>query len=237
MDVGRHIVRCAAYVESLGVGSKSAELDLDQYPPMVTQVTLSANPILPTDSTVLTVTASDDFSGLAGGEYYLGPDPGQGNGSAMTLSRSTLTATIGPSIAPGIYTAWLRVVDVAGNWSRPSGPVLVVYDPAAGSVSGTGWIVPGGPTSDVGDRLPGLEGISKASFSLSARYKDESSTAPSGGVSFTYDPGGFFLRSKSLQWLVVTGDVSTLQGTGEGARWRSGGAAGPVRVDRLRRRE
>jgi hypothetical protein len=57
--------------------------------------------------------------------------------------------------------------DGVGLIEESSAP-FVTYDPLAGSVDGTGWIVPGGPTSEPGDVLPRLDGVQKASFGFHA---------------------------------------------------------------------
>ena len=62
---------------------------------------------------------------VSGGEFFIGPDPGQGHGTPMTLSGSTLQGTIG-TLAPGSYTVGVRAQDRAGNWSSVSTGTLVV---------------------------------------------------------------------------------------------------------------
>jgi WD40-like Beta Propeller Repeat len=91
--------------------------------------------------------------------------------------------------------------DNAG-WGAESAAPLVSYDPSAGSTDGTGWIVPGGPTSDPGDVLPGLDGVRKASFGFTAKYKTPSSVAPVGTLTFSYG-SRFKLQSRQLLWLAV----------------------------------
>jgi hypothetical protein len=95
---------------------------------------------------------------------------------------------------------------------------FVTYDPLAGSVDGTGWIVPGGPTSEPGDVLPRLDGVQKASFGFSAKYKTPSSVAPAGTLTFSYG-SRFKLQSRELSWLAVRdgataylGGVASIQG-------------------------
>jgi len=90
---------------------------------------------------------------------------------------------------------------------------LVVYDPSAGSVSGTGWVIPGGSTSDIGDYLlPWVDGKTKASFSFKAEYRSATSTTPSGFFNLSYG-SEFKLRSEGLDWLLIDPSTAQLQGT------------------------
>jgi hypothetical protein len=91
--------------------------------------------------------------------------------------------------------------DKAG-WVAESAAPLVSYDPSAGTTDGTGWIVPGGATSDPGDVLPGLDGARRASFGFTAKYKTPSSVAPAGTLTFSYG-SRFKLQSRELSWLAV----------------------------------
>jgi alpha-tubulin suppressor-like RCC1 family protein len=100
-----------------------------------------------------------------------------------------------------------------GTTTNAFSPVVVVSLSSAGWVNGTGWIVPGGPTSDIYDSLPqGLDGKTKASFSFKAQYKSATSTTPTGFFNMSYG-SQFKLQSESLDWLVVTGSEAVIQGT------------------------
>jgi len=130
---------------------------------------------------------------------------------------------VGPGLPAGLYPVSVRVRDAAGNEATTDPQTLVVYDPNAGSVSGTGWIV---PDPSVGDELPGIDGKAKGSFSFTAWYKSPSDATPTGSFIFTY--GKLFkLQSEGLDWLVVTtGHTAYIQGT---ASIRGGGVY-PFRV-------
>lgn len=69
------------------------------------------------ESAVSSVEAEDDLSGVDGFEYYVGTDPGIGNGVWVEdpFFEQSLTVT-----TPGTYTFGVRAKDVAGNWGgRP----------------------------------------------------------------------------------------------------------------------
>jgi len=208
--------------------------DSDSVPPTVGTPSFSVNPKAVSQSTVVSASAFDQC-GVAAGEFFIdGPDPGQGNGTPMILADSTLSATIGTELSPGLYAVNVRATDKAGNWSAVSTAILVVYDPTAGFVTGGGWIVPKGPSSDPGDLLPGIcteEGAcsAKANFGFVVKYQTGASTVPGGNLEFNYNVGKFHLRSTDMDWLVVTNENwGKFQGT---AAIDGGDGLYPFRVD------
>ena len=95
----------------------SLELKIDKTNPVASNPSLSANPQVEGNETTLSIDAADAASGVAGGEYFVGADPGEGLGSAMTLTGNSLNATFGSDLEPGTYSVSARVRDNAGNWS------------------------------------------------------------------------------------------------------------------------
>jgi hypothetical protein len=176
-------------------------------------LSFSANPIVVDGMSTVTAYAWDDESGIDSGMVSVGDRPPE----PMDWSGSAFTAQVGLGLPAGLYPVSVRVRDAAGNEAMTDPQTLVVYDPNAGSVSGTGWIV---PDPSAGDDLPGIDGKAKGSFSFTARYKTSAATTPSGSFIFTY--GNLFkLQSDDLDWLVVTaGDAAYIQGT---ASIRGGG--------------
>jgi Tol biopolymer transport system component len=229
---GEHTLACSAWDLQANRGSVSQPINIgdpppspsptptqDTTPPHVDPPSFSANPIVVDGVSTVTAFAWDDESGIDFGTVSVGdrpPDP-------MAWSGYAFTADVGPGLPAGLYAVSVNVSDVAGNEATSDPQTLVVYDPNAGSVSGTGWIV---PDPRVGDELPGIDGKTKASFDLTARYKSPSATTPTGSFVFTYGKQ-FKLQSEVLDWLVVTaGDTAHIQGT---ASIRDGGVY-PFRV-------
>ncbi len=187
------------------VGNRSAEssvqVRVDLSPPIVEPPTFSLNPKPVDGSTVVSSVATDALSGVGSGEFSVGSYAGFG--APMTLEGSTLTGVIGSEFTADLYPVRVWAWDRVGLLSDPAQSTLVVYDPSAGSVSGTGYIVPEGS---------GFAG--KASFGFAAKYQSADSSVPSGNLSYNDDGAGFHLKSTGLQWLVVTGsDVAYFQGT------------------------
>ncbi len=135
-------------------------------------------------------------------------DWGDGQTSTGTIPTGvTGTATVSGSHAyavPGVYMVKLTVTDPSHQSAVATYLYAVAYDPNGPFATGGGTIVPGSSSSDPGDLLPGIDGTSKANFGFVIKYKNGSSTVPSGNLTFHYNVGDFKLSSSSFDWLVVT---------------------------------
>lgn len=190
----------------------------DTIPPTIDTATWSVNPKPvgtvqnPINST-LTVAAADNVN-VTGGEYFIGTDPGQGNGTAMPYSSGNLTASLGAGFATGVYDIGIRSRDAAGNWSAVSKTTLVVYDPALQGVTGKNKkdLVPVF-NSDV---LPGLVAAGQtdeADYGFTVDWKN-GVLDPANDFHFTYETGKcngahpqnchtFTLNATSFTWLAI----------------------------------
>lgn len=227
---GTHVYTSAPSCDPAGnCATGSLALSIDKTDPTVGIPALSPNPKAIGETADVSAAVADNLSGVVAGEYYLDSDPGEGNGSTMSLSGGSLSATIGTNLATGVYRLCVRARDAADNWSDASCAFLVVYDASAGFATGGGWFVPGSASSDAGDLLPGLDGASKANFGFVVKYQNGSSTVPNGQLEFHYNVGNFHLHSAGMDWLVVTNsNWAKFQGLAE-----IDGASGayPFRVD------
>jgi hypothetical protein len=140
----------------------------------------------------------------------------QGSGP-MSESGSTQYTASFVAAWPDLSRVLVWARDDVGFVAESSVP-FVSYDPSAGSIAGTGYIVPGGSTSDPNDTLPGLDGFQKASFGFTAKYKATTSETPTGNLTFSYG-SRFKLQSKQLSWLAVRnahiaylGGLASIQG-------------------------
>jgi PKD repeat protein len=107
----------------------------------------------------------------------------------------------------GIYDVCLTVDDGFGG-SASACTIAVVYDPAAGFVTGGGWIMSpaGAYTAD-----PSLAG--KATFGFVAKYK-KGANVPDGNTEFQFKAGDLNFKSTSYEWLVVAGTNAKFKGVG-----------------------
>ena len=180
-------------------------------PPIVTVAGFTpANPIR--RGTPVTVTASITDPGIADAvtcalEWDDGTAPtpaaASGSGTTRTCTASHLFG------AAGTYTVTVRASDGDGG-SGSATTLVVLYDPAAGPVSGDAQIdSPAGALRTA----PGSTG--RAPFSVSATYPRTTSTTPNGSVTWQLPTSGFRFSSRTLSWLVVSGTRFQIGGTGE----------------------
>ena len=111
--------------------------------------------------------------------------------------------------SPGVYSIQLTVRDNdGGSDTRLASGQVVVYDPAAGWVTGGGWIA-----SPVGANALAPTTTGKLTFGFVARYESGSSV-PTGNAEFKLSVGKLDFRSTSFDWMVVSDGSALLHGRG-----------------------
>jgi hypothetical protein len=133
--------------------------------------------------------------------------------------QSVSTYTVGPTdpktlsgshfyTTAGVYTIMLTVTDDDTGTASSQPVLVVVYDPSAGFVTGSGWInsPAGAYTAD-----PTLTG--RATFGFVSRYLP-GTTIPDGSTRFLFRAAGFDFRSTSYDWMVVAGARAQYKGSG-----------------------
>jgi virginiamycin B lyase len=110
------------YVKAVNYGgsspaSSTVSAVVDRTAPSIGSLSVSSLVIVGSASVTISATASDPLSGVAGGEFYVDTDPGQGNGTAMTFASGQISKTTSFSLTPGVHTIFVRAKDNAGNWS------------------------------------------------------------------------------------------------------------------------
>jgi Tol biopolymer transport system component len=210
---GQHDLRCTAADRWGNVASSSATVNVDFTPPVLGAISFSPQVRRVDQTTTVTIPFIERGSGMSAATVQLGSGT-DGPTFPMSVSDSTLRGTIGPSVPAGIWGLSASAVDNNGNRSSRTyfADFLIVYDPSAGSANGTGWIVPGGSTSNMSDYLPGgVDGTTKANFSFKTLYKSATSTTPTGFFNLSYG-SQFKLQSDHLDWLVVETSTAVFQG-------------------------
>ncbi len=115
-------------------------LVVDKAGPVLSNGAASPSPSQGARSVTLTATGNDATSVVAG-EFFVGTDPGAGNGTAMTVSGSgpwTVTGTFDTSALPeGTRTVSVRAKDAAGNWGATVNITFSVTAPLSFSTLGS----------------------------------------------------------------------------------------------------
>ena len=109
--------------------------------------------------------------------------------------------------AAGIYTVGVSVTDSTGRTAQVSRDI-VVYDPAAGFVTGGGWI-----NSPVGAYKADQTLVGRATFGFVSKYQ-KGATRPSGKTEFNFHAAKLDFHSENYDWLVVAGARAQYKGTG-----------------------
>lgn len=135
---------------------------------------------------------------------------GDGTASTGSMTESqgsgSTSATHAWSTA-GIYTMSSTVTDVTQR-SGTATRQIVVYDPNAGFVTGSGWFV-----SPPGAVLANTGMTGRADFDFVSKYK-KGATVPSGDTSFVFETAELRFASTAYDWLVVGGTKAQYKGSG-----------------------
>lgn len=174
------------------VRNVAPSLDLDPCPTAATTV-----------GDAVTLTGSFTDPGTAD-THTVGVD--WGDGSTTSPTATTSDVSVGHTYtAAGLYEVEVTVTDDDGGSDTATCAEVVVVDPSAGYVTGGGWI-PILPSADSPDPT------GKGQVSVGARYQ-AGATSPVGETQFNSKDGRIKLHSEGLDWLVVTGDTATYQGS------------------------
>jgi probable HAF family extracellular repeat protein len=129
---------------------------------------------------------------------------------AGTVSETSGSGTVSGThvfAAAGIYPVTLKVTDSTGRTATVNRDV-VVYDPAAGFVTGVGWI-----NSPTGAYKADPTLIGKATFGFVSKYQ-KGAQVPTGNTEFQFQAARLNFHSENYSWLVVAGARAQYKGVG-----------------------
>ena len=109
----------------------------------------------------------------------------------------------------GVYTVKLTVTDNDGAWGQSIFRYVVVYDPKAGFVTGSGWI-----NSPTGAYTPNPALTGKAIFVFVSTYLKRAKI-PVGITGFQLRAANLNFSSAKYQWLVISGAKAQYKGSGK----------------------
>jgi hypothetical protein len=138
--------------------------------------------------------------------------PPNSDDCSVNLGNGTPGTVIGSHAynLPGVYTVEMTLVDKSGQFDTATYEFVTVYDPAAGFVTGGGWI-----DSWAGAYKPDPTLAGKATFGFVSKYK-KGSSRPTGNTTFQFKVADLNFRSDTYHWLVVNQGGTNAQFRGEG---------------------
>ena len=162
--------------------------------------TFSPDPLRVGATTVVSATAVDAGSGVVSSEMVVD----DGEAVPLTLSAGRVSGTLGP-LPVGLHQVAVTATDAVGLIGGPFASTLAVYDPDAGSLDGNGAFFPGGSSSEPEEELPACDdGVSRTTIAVSIRYRNSTSTAPTGSMSLSCGKK-LKVQSTAFSWLIVDG--------------------------------
>lgn len=180
----------------------------DACDPVVTSVTSETDPVDVNNQPInasMTFTDADDNDA-----HTVTFDWGDGNSSAGTVDQAANSASASYSYAEaGVYVVTATVSDGIGS-SSDIYEFVVIYDPSAGYVTGSGHF-----NSPAGAFPADPLWSGDARFGISAKYM-KNKTVPDGMTQFRITAQGFSFVSTNLDWLVVDRNALTATFTGQG---------------------
>jgi hypothetical protein len=145
-------LKAAAFWGPLQSSVTSGVYYIDTQGPLTSSVATLPTVVRQTTDLSITLTAIADDSAtgasdIAGAEYFLGTDPGVGNGTAMSAADGSfnseseaLIATVNTSSwTQGSYRIYVRARDEGGHWGATSSVLVPVVSNPSGRATGRVW--------------------------------------------------------------------------------------------------
>jgi PKD repeat protein len=187
---------------------------VEDSPPGIGPVAVTPNPA-PLDTELVVTAEVDDRTPISGGIASVscsldGADPEAvipDDGAYEGEITETITIRVPPFASAGVHSLEIRATDGAHNTAIY--PILIaVYDPAAGFVTGGGWI-----ESPAGAYAADPGGTGKVSFGFVSKFL-KGVNVPTGETQFVFPAADFAFRSTGYDWLVVSGAKAQFRGSG-----------------------
>jgi PKD repeat protein len=208
-DNGSYVVSVRVSDGDGGVATGSTAVTVNNVAPTVGAITAPTAPVRV--NTVINTSASFTDPGVLD-THTAAWDWGDGSTIAGVVSEANGSGSVNANhayVTPGLYTVKLTVTDKDGGSTQSVFRYVVVYNPAAGFVTGGGWI-----NSPAGAYLakPTLTG--KATFGFVTMYP-RGANVPRGQTDFYLRVANLNLHSTSYQWLVIANAKAQFQGSGK----------------------
>ncbi len=183
-------------------GMPSVEVQACCTPPVISSVTTPVDPLAITTPVTLTIHASQTNITSASINW--------GDGSASQTVNNPSAVQTYMYAAPGVYTPSVTITNSCGKTSDAASTLqyVVIYDPSAGFVTGSGWI-----TSPAGALTADPAATDRATFGFVSKYK-KGASIPEGNTQFQFKAGNLSFQSTVYEWLVVSGSKAKFKGEG-----------------------
>lgn len=184
-------------------------VNIQNLPPTVSAITAPVDPMLITAMLKVSATFADPGKLDTHTATWNWGDGSTSSGTVTEVSGYGSAAGSHVYAASGVYRILLTVTDKDGGTGTSLFEYVVVYDPSAGFVTGSGWII-----SPVGAYIPNPVLTGKANFGFVSRYQ-KGANVPDGNTQFNFHAVGMDFKSTSYQWLVVSGAKAKYKGEGQ----------------------
>lgn len=210
-DNGTYVVNLTVTDDDGGRGKDNLTTIVSNAPPVVATITGPSAPV-PLYSTVNLSAGFTDPGSLDTHKAIWGWGDGRPSRGRVSESNGSGSAS-GRHIyaSPGVYGVKLKLVDKDGAMGMRAFRYIVVYNPATGSVSGSGWI-----NSPAGAYVPDPYLTAKAWFGFVARYEAHA-PVPTGNMPLTFQVANLSLSSIKGRWLGIVGPKARYWGSGSGS--------------------
>lgn len=186
----------------------AAELYADNAAPVVGTISAPADPVHINTSTIVSAIFTDANTSDTHTAVW---NWGDNTTSVGSVTENNGSGSVGGThlyTTAGIYTVSVTVTDNHGASDTASYDSLVVYDPNAGSIKGSGSF-----NSQAGAYIQNSTIAGELKFNIQAKYR-RNNTIPTGKINLNFKKANFSFDSNSLQWLVINGNKAQLKGTG-----------------------
>ena len=171
--------------------------------PTIAEIKVPIDPI-PLGSPISTVAYFENCNDISEAYWDWGDDStSPGNIFDDSISGSHIFDSV------GVFRVSVTIIDSYGNVASETAiAYIVIYDPSAGFVTGSGWI-----ESPPGAYLIDETITGKAHFGFVSRYQS-GATIPTGRTDFRFKAADLLFEGVAFEWLVVAGANTKFKGTG-----------------------
>ena len=207
-DNGSYTITVSVTDNQGATGTRTGDVVVNNVTPTVNAITTPINPVQV--NTEVATSANFTDSGVLDTHTAVW-NWGDNMTSTGVVTESNGSGSVSGAhiyITAGIYTITSTVTDNHGASGSSSYSSIVVYDPSAGSITGSGSF-----NSPAGAYTLNPSATGQLRFNINAKYKGNN-LVPTGKIKLDFKTANFSFDSTSFQWLVISGNKAQLKGIG-----------------------